>query len=94
MRRIVHGLALLVAILMVVVTAPVIAIRGLTLAWGTWPGDGAPEWWDRASLAAAVLFCGAAIFLIWDTVRISRVERDGVIVERLRLPIWRGRRRR
>jgi hypothetical protein len=94
MRRMVHELALLAAILILVITTPVIAIRGLTLALGTWPGDGAPEWWDRGSLAAAGLFAVAAVFLIWDTLRISRIERDGVIVERLRLPVWRRRRRR
>ena len=39
------------------------------------------------------MFAVAAIFLIWDTHRISEIERKGVIVERLRLPVWRRRRR-
>ena len=91
MRRAVHELALLAAILIVVFTTPVLAIRGLTLVLGTWPGDGAPTWWDRGSLAAAGLFALAAAFLIWDTHRISRIERDGVIVEHLRMPVRRRR---
>jgi hypothetical protein len=93
MRRAVHELALLVAILVLVFTTPVLAIRGLTMALGTWPGEQAPEWWDRGSLAAAGLFVLAAAFLIWDTIRISRIERDGVVVEHLRLPESRRRRR-
>ena len=55
--------------------------------------DEAPEWWDRVCLASAAMFAVAAIFLIWDTHRISEIERKGVIVERLRLPVWRRRRR-
>ncbi|MGH9116825.1 MAG: hypothetical protein ACRD0A_02780 [Acidimicrobiales bacterium] len=94
MRRAVHELALLVAILILVVTTPVLAIRGLTMALGTWPGEGAPAWWDRGSVAAAGLFLIAALFLAWDTHRISRVERNGVIVEHLRVPVSRRRRRR
>jgi hypothetical protein len=93
MRRAGHELVLLVAILAVVVSLPVIAIRGLTMAVGSWPGDGAPEWWDRACLAALVVFSAAALFLIWDTWRISRIERNGVVVEHLRMPVRRRRRR-
>jgi hypothetical protein len=93
MRRAVHELALLVAILIVVFTTPVLAIRGLTMALGTWPGERAPAWWDRGSLAAAGLFFLAAAFLLWDTLRISRIEREGVVVEHLRFPVRRRRRR-
>jgi hypothetical protein len=92
MRRAVHELVLLIAILVVVFTTPVVAIRGLTMALGTWPGDGAPEWWDRGSLAAVGLFVLAAAFLIWNTLRISRIEREGVTVANLRLPMSRRRR--
>jgi hypothetical protein len=91
MRRAVLELVLLVAILAVVFTTPVVAIRGLTMAFDTWPGERVPEWWDRGSLAAVGLFVVSAAFLIWNTLRISRIERDGVVVEHLRL---RGARRR
>ncbi len=94
MRRAVHELALLVAILVVVFTTPVLAIRGLTMALGTWPGERAPAWWDRGSMAAAALFAISAVFLIWDTHRISRIERNGVVVEHFRVPVSRRRRRR
>ncbi|MGH9245570.1 MAG: hypothetical protein ACRD29_14890 [Acidimicrobiales bacterium] len=93
MRRAVHELAFFLAIIIVVVSVPVLAVRALTLAFDTWPGDGAPEWWDRATVAAAVLFVGAALFLIWDTHRISKVEETGVIVDHLRVPARRRRRR-
>ena len=94
MRRAVHELTLFVAILIVVVTTPVLAVRGLTMAVGTWPGDDAPAWWDRGSMAAAGLFLVAALFLIWDTHRISQIEGQGVVVEHLRVPVSRRRRRR
>lgn len=94
MRRAVHELTLLLAILAVVFTLPILAIRGLTMALGTWPGDRAPTWWDMGTKAAAALFVVAAIFLIWDSHRISRIENQGVIVEHLRLPTPRRLRRR
>jgi hypothetical protein len=94
MRRAAHELVFLLAILAVVVTLPIVVIRAATMALGTWPGDGAPEWWERASLGAAVLFGLASLFLIWDTYRISRIETTGVIVSRLRTPPRRRRRLR
>jgi uncharacterized protein YybS (DUF2232 family) len=94
MRRAVHEVALLVAILAVVFTLPVLGIRAITMALRTWPGEAAPEWWDRGTMAAAALFAIAACFLIWDTIRISRIERTGVTVEHLRIPAPRRRRRR
>ena len=39
MRRAVHEVALLVAILIVVFTLPVLGVRAITMALGTWPGD-------------------------------------------------------
>jgi hypothetical protein len=92
MRRAAHELLFLVSILVVVFTLPVVAIRGATIALGTWPGDAAPEWWTRLSLGAAILFALACGFLIWDTVRISRIESTGVMVDHLRLPSRRRRR--
>jgi hypothetical protein len=86
MRRAAHELLFLVAILAAVVTLPIVAIRAATMALGTWPGDGAPPWWERASLGAAVVFGLSCLFLIWDSIRISRIESSGVIVERLRTP--------
>jgi hypothetical protein len=94
MRRAAHELGLLVAILVIVVSIPILAIRALTMAIGSWPGDRVPEWWDRASMGAAALFVVAGVFLIWDTHRISRHEEDGVIVEHLRIPAKRRRRAR
>lgn len=80
-----------VAIVSVVATAPPLAIRAITLVTGG--PQSTPDWWSRLCLVALGVFILAASFLVWDARQLSRAEDAGVIVDRLRVPTPRNRRR-
>jgi len=82
-HRAAHALGQFVAIIVVVVSGPVVAVRAGAGLGGVGP---VPHWWDRAFTIAVPSLVVAVAFLVWEARRISRRETEGIVVNRLRVP--------
>ncbi len=90
MHRAAHAFGQLLAIIAVVTTAPVVAVRAGARLGGV---GNAPGWDDRGFVVALAVLVVAGAFLAWETRRIGRRETAGVVVDRLRVPAPRRYRR-
>jgi hypothetical protein len=86
-------LILFVAIAALVVSAPIVAVWGGTKALGR-DETSVPDWWHDVTRWSVPVFVVALAFVTWDSFRIARMEERGIVVNDLRVPAPRRRRRR